>query len=320
LRLASLARPVAAVLLILALGGCSRHEQFLLPSPQGPRQSVSWEWRPNADPLIQPGPGEIDVLAPAMARGLLFYSVFDGKTWHTALEGQRVLSPTGGWEGHYISANGAILWRNGRFEHWYHAAGPETARIGFAWSADGRAWQRHPQPVLDLGPRGAWDERGTADPYVIESQGQLYLFYLGQDRARRQRLGIARSADGITWTKLLSNPVLDLGDRGAFDERGLGEPAVWVSHGSWWMLYTGRDRAEMRRIGLARSADGVRWEKAAGWVIAGDRTWNAKTICDPHVEPQSDGTVKVWFGGGAQAHPAERVNGKIGVGVLVPRP
>ncbi len=87
------------------------------------------------------------------------------------------------------------------------------------------------------------------------------MFYLGMDRARRQRLGVAMSGDGVSWYKLRSNPILELGDYGAFDENGLGEPAVWAARGYYWMLYTGRDRNEVRRLGLARSRDGVRWEK-----------------------------------------------------------
>ncbi len=51
---------------------------------------------------------------------------------------------------------------------------------------------------------GSWDERGVADPYVIRAGGAYYMFYLGQDRARRQRLGVAMSDDGVTWYKLRS--------------------------------------------------------------------------------------------------------------------
>ena len=36
------------------------------------------------------------------------------------------------------------------------------------------------------------------------------------------------------------------------------------------MLYTGRDRSEVRRLGLARARDGVRWEKLA-MTIAGEQ-------------------------------------------------
>ena len=45
------------------------------------------------------------------------------------------------------------------------------------------------------------------------------MFYLGEDRAGRQRLGVARSLDGEHWQKLRSNPILEAGKYGSFDER-----------------------------------------------------------------------------------------------------
>jgi predicted GH43/DUF377 family glycosyl hydrolase len=142
------------------------------------------------------------------------------------------------------------------------------------------------------------------------------MFYLGMDRARRQRLGIARSDDGLRWTKLRSNPILELGDPGAFDENGLGEPAVWSGNGQYWMLYTGRDRSEVRRIGLAESGDGVRWRRSdRANIMSGSQPWNSKVVCDPSVELTEQG-VRVWFGGGDLARPDERINGQIGYGFL----
>src|SRR5205814_2469328 len=133
----------------------------------------------------------------------------------------------------------------------------ELPRIGLARSPDAAQWSKQTQPVLEPGPRGSWDERGVADPYLLRAGGMFYMYYLGQDRAHRQRLGLARSADGVHWQKLRANPILELGPDDAFDENGLGEPAVWQSHGKYWMLYTGRDRKEYRRLGLARAMDGV---------------------------------------------------------------
>ena len=119
----------------------------------------------------------------------------------------------------------------GEFLYWYQAGRKDTPSLGLARSPDGRAWTKHPAPVLAPGPRGSWDERGVGDPYVIRIEPWFYMFYLGQDRARRQRLGLARSADGVRWEKLRSNPVMELGGPGAFDEAGLGEPAVWSAGG-----------------------------------------------------------------------------------------
>ena len=162
----------------------------------------------------------------------------------------------------------------------------------------------------------SWDERGVADPWVMRVEPYFYLYYLGQDRAGRQRLGVARSRDGIGWEKLRSAPLLGSGGAGAFDENGLGEPAVWNSHGFYWMLYTGRDREEHRRLGLARSLDGVHWLKLTA-VFGGAEAWDSKVVCDASVLVEGD-AIRVWFGGGDVASPDENLNGQIGYGVLRP--
>lgn len=297
--------------------GCGRYADFSQIS--GDVRPVTWSWKAEPQPIFWE-PDGVDTLNPSIANGRLFYSVFDGKTWHTGVDGKHILSPDPKtWEGNYIAANGSLLYRDGAYLHWYHGGGPDVPQIGFAKSTDGITWVKESLPVLDVGPRGSWDERGVADPYVIEKDGIFWMFYLGQDRARRQRLGVAQSSDGLIWTKLRSNPILELGESGELDEFGLGEPAVWHSHGMWWMLYTGRGKNEIRRMGLARSRDMAHWEKVKGFVIEGDQPWDKKTVCDAHVEPQADGRVKVWFGGGDIAHPAERVHGRIGVGWLTPQ-
>ena len=119
----------------------------------------------------------------------------------------------------------------------------------------------------------------------------------------------------MRWSKLRTNPVLELGGAGEFDENGLGEPAVWSAYDSYWMLYTGRGRNEVRRMGLARSRDGVRWEKLREPLIEGGQSWNSKVVCDASVLADGD-SVKVWFGGGDVARPDEQLNGQIGFGTL----
>jgi predicted GH43/DUF377 family glycosyl hydrolase len=157
---------------------------------------------------------------------------------------------------------------------------------------------------------GSWDERAVADPYVIRIQPHFYMYYLGQDRAVRQRIGVARSDDGLHWEKLRANPVVEMDE----EEAGIGEPAVWQSDGFYWMLYTVRDFAENRYLRLARSTNGVRWSKLAVR-YKGTEAWNSKVICDPTVVVDG-GRILVWFGGGDVASPDENLHGQIGFATL----
>jgi len=323
----------ALLLACLAVSGCSRYRDFTLPVQNAAKGDVQLSWNVHPSPVLSRGSrGEfdsVDVLNPSVLRSangyLNFYSGYDGKTWHTGLalsrgglhwnKRSRVMSPDPAtWEGDYIAANGSVIERNGGFWHWYQAG--RIPRIGLARSGNGVEWTKEKSPVLRLGPRGSWDERGVADPYVIQAGASYYMYYLGQDRARRQRLGVAVSSDGFRWYKLRTNPVLELGGPDAFDEVGLGEPAVWADQGSYWMLYTGRDKHENRRLGLARSQDGVKWQRVTDQaVLAGTASWNAKVVCDPSVEI-GNGLVRVWFGGGSRAEPAENLEGQIGFATL----
>jgi predicted GH43/DUF377 family glycosyl hydrolase len=303
-----------------ALSGCGKYRDFTLPEqPGGP--SVTWKWQARDQPVLSRGnAGEwdaVDVLNPSVIRQgqdyYNFFSGYDGKSWHTGL----AVSPDGvTWrkEGKILSSalNGSAIADNTGFEYYYQAGDP--VQIGLARSRDAKEWLRDAAAVLPVGPYGSWDERGVADPYVIRAGSNYYMFYLGMDRAQRQRLGVAESQDGVRWYKLRSNPILELGGYGAFDAQGLGEPAVWTARGYYWMLYTGRDRTEVRRLGLARSRDGVRWEKLP-MVIAGEQAWDSKVICDPSVIANGD-RVTVWFGGGDVARPDQNIHGQIGLATL----
>ncbi len=301
----------------LLAAGCGRYADFTLPvmphAPDAPQVRLQFQ----SKPVIS---GQVDSLNPSVAQfhGGFYnlYSGYDGRMWHTFLATSpdgaawtlkgKVLSPDAHtWEGSYIAGNGSVLAHRGELWYWYQAGDRASPRIGLARSSDGRIWHKEQRPVLELGPFDSWDECAVADPYVFEKQGWLYLYYLGQNRARQQQLGLARSQDGIHWERLRSNPVLPIAG-----ETGLGEPAVWEQNGAYWMLYTARDASENRTLALARSADGVQWSRI-GQPLRGNEAWNSKVICDPTVLGN-----RFWFGGGDIASPDENLHGQIGAGEL----
>ena len=304
-----LALPTA---LILVLSGCAEHTaSFSLPAPDAapplhygiPQPSPNGPVLTTSDPLK-----ELDILNPSVIRNAAgyenLYSVFDGTSWRTA----KATSPDGlHWTkrgiilspsdpDHYIAANGSAL----ESRYWYQAnlTRPEIRLAN--------------ETVLRPGPYRSWDELGVADPYVMKQSGTFYLYYTGLDRANVQRLGVARSQDGVHWEKLVSNPILSPLGRDSIDEAGLGEPAVWQAGGKYWMLFTGRAWDEQRRIGLAESPDGVSWTRVNNWIFQGSEKWDSKVVCDPSVEVTEDGSIRLWFGGGDIARPDERLHGQIG--------
>jgi len=346
----SLARPAAVhstllLGLLLWLSGCSpswqaKQADFFVESCTSIESGLvsnpeTWKWQVESQPVIARGPAgawdSSDVLNPSVvAVGGTYYNLYsgyDGRTWHTGLAtssdgvhwdkfaGNPVVSPQSGtWEGNYIAANGSVLYDGTEFLYWYEAGGP--FHIGLARSADAKSWRREPQPVFDSGPEGAWDESGVADPFVLRCGTTFYMYYLGQNRNRVQRLGVARSPDGVHWQKFMANPVLGPGPPGAFDERGTGEPAVFRAGSEFYMIYTGRSSAEERRLGAARSRDGVYWRRAAlRTPVAGGQPWDRSVVCDAAIWA-TPGRLWLWFGGGDLARPDQGLNGQIGLATL----
>jgi predicted GH43/DUF377 family glycosyl hydrolase len=307
-------RAFAAALCVL-LAGCGRYGSFTLPRLSGGPAPPNFRFVAQADPVISRDQFH-DALNPSVTGAVNLYSVFDGQ-WHTAL------ATTGDgvhWKkegvvlraepGSYIAANGSVVSYDARFWYWYETGAKDRLRISLARSLDAHAWQREAAPVLETGPFMSWDEVAVADPYVIRIGNYFYMYYLGQDRTVRQRLGVARSTDGIRWEKLRANPILDMED----EEAGLGEPAVWQYQGFYWMLYTVRDFSENRYLRLARSTDGIQWTRLPQQ-FRGEQPWNSKVICDPTVVVAGD-RMLVWFGGGDVASPDENLHGQIGFATL----
>lgn len=123
-------------------------------------------------------------------------------------------------------------------------------------------WVRASAPVLTPTP-GGWDGFAVRAPSVIKVGDTYLMYYEGEDVATHtSQIGLAASTDGISWTKSIANPVLRVGDAGAWDELELKYPAVHFDGATYRMWYSGRsDRARCNRVGLATSADGVNWTK-----------------------------------------------------------
>jgi hypothetical protein len=89
-------------------------------------------------------------------------------------------------------------------------------------------------PVLIPGTSGAWDAEHIQHPMVVKDNNNYYLWYVGYPSGGTQRLGVAFSSDGITWTKSTGNPILT--GRAA-------EPSVVKTGDTWQMWYLAESAA-----------------------------------------------------------------------------
>jgi len=100
---------------------------------------------------------------------------------------------------------------------YYHATGASKGyRLGLATSRGplGPFKKHGDKPVLDLGPKGSWDDKYVACAMVLkEAEGEYLMWYSGYGSSRQHRkwsIGLA-SAESPTgpWKKHEENPILE---------------------------------------------------------------------------------------------------------------
>jgi beta-1,2-mannobiose phosphorylase / 1,2-beta-oligomannan phosphorylase len=148
------------------------------------------------------------------------------------------------WDEH-IRERGYILKEDSIYKMWYTGFQTEnkTLSLGYATSADGINWDRHPgNPVFD----GSW----TEDMMVIKVDGVYQMFAEGRgDIAHR-----LSSPDGIHWTDHGSLDIRQMSGE-PLSEGPYGTPTVWLENDVWHLFYERNDLG----IWLATSKDMHVW-------------------------------------------------------------
>ncbi len=133
--------------------------------------------------------------------------------------------------------------------------------------------------ALEPGALGAFDDRGIAIGSVHRIGRELWLYYMGWNKAAdvpfRNAIGLAISRDGRgdCFERVSEGPILD---RNRFDPFTLSYPFVVppVRAGDDWLMYYGTNRAGGDReetmqheLTFARSRDGIDWGPSGETVI-----------------------------------------------------
>ncbi len=95
-------------------------------------------------------------------------------------------------------------------------------------------------PILK--PQYPWEGRCVEGASVIRRGNDLYMFYAGAYNNEPQQIGVARSTDGIHWTRLSNKPFLTNGDPGEWNYSESGHPHIFQdANGKIWLFYQGNN-------------------------------------------------------------------------------
>ncbi len=159
--------------------------------------------------------------------------------------------------GHYLGTYHA-------YPHAGYEAGP--AAIGLCWSDDLRHW-RLEEPCLhcDDVDAGAWEHGGLYKSCLVEEGGRFTMFYNAKNVARGtwlEQTGAVVSDDLKHWRRVSSEPLLPVGQPGAFDDLFASDPCVVRCGETWAMFYYGNSTDGHARDSVAFSSDLLHWEKS----------------------------------------------------------
>ncbi len=174
----------------------------------------------------------------------------------------------------------------------------------------------HDQPLLPLGPPGAFDDSGIMPFCVVPTGDRLYLFYVGWSRAvtvpYHQAIGLAISEDGgSTFRKYAPGPVF---------ERSAAEPffvtAPWVLREGdrwrmWYVSCTGWVSQDgglepAYHIRYAESSDGIIWQPTGR--ICLDYDDRSDAFARPYVYRDDQGYHMIFSYRRLQAFRTDRAN------------
>jgi hypothetical protein len=226
----------------------------------------------------------------------------------------------GTWEWARIGQPACII-ENDTIKMYYAAAGVAyigdsilRGRISYAYSTNGITWIKRnpPTPVLDVGSPGSWDSRWLDTPAIVHGPGEYKLYYYADSHSVAfSAIGVASSPDGITWTRELTNPILEKGELLGFDGFWIESPAVLYDSVSslYEMWYTGvgygpgLPNGTWISIGRATSSDGVNWIKDSlhnpVLDISPAGNWDDGWVAVPAVR-KTNGLYRMWYIGASR--------------------
>ncbi|MFV0378508.1 MAG: family 43 glycosylhydrolase [Mangrovibacterium sp.] len=180
----------------------------------------------------------------------------------------------------------------------------EKDAICHAWSTDGIKFTRDPSnPVFH--PDGDWNCGRAIDAEVIKFKGKYYLYFATRDPDfKTQMLGVA-VAPGNTdfrrsdWEHMsTSGPILK--PELDWETNCIEAPSVIVRGDSLFMFYAGGYNNDPQQIGVAKSTDGLYWERTSDTPFLANGipgSWNSSESGHPDIFTDVSGKTILFYQG-----------------------
>jgi predicted GH43/DUF377 family glycosyl hydrolase len=217
--------------------------------------------------------------------------------------GEIMPDPDSPHEANGICAPGAIV-RDGRVHLFYqtYGNGPRDA-ICHAVSTDGLTFARdRTNPIF--APTGDWNNGRAIDADVIPFGDQLFLYFASRDPAGEiQLLGVATAPLASDWGRASWTQACDapsLRPELPWEQECIEAPALCRRGDTLFMFYAGAYNNCPQQVGVARSADGLHWQRLADEPFLANGapgTWHASESGHPFLFTDDDGRTHLFFQG-----------------------
>lgn len=148
-----------------------------------------------------------------------------------------------------------------------------------------------------------WDGGYVSGQRIYYEDGTYYLYYFGANipgfEARPAHIGVATSTDLYNWTKYESNPILETGEDGEWDDNILYRPFMMKFNSTYYLFYNAGDGSN-ERIGVATANSPLgEFIKYAGNPImnmGAFGAWNDNRIGDMQILNYNNTWVMFYYG------------------------
>ena len=244
----------------------------------------------------------------------------DGISWTKYPANSPVFSgTTGAWDSLSVESVSVLIDSSApaseRYKMWYlgenHVPSVDSTLywgIGYAWSADGINWTKHPNPVIEADTSDWTIDRGSIQgPSVIKDGDTLRMYYAGFSVMfnlapwdHHFNIIYAWSLDGINWNKKTDAPVLAVNPSQNWEDEFIQDPKVLKIGNTYHMWYGAKGSVQGgQQIGHASSNDGISWVRSStSPLLSNGRAgaWDDSLCSFPSVV-YKDNVYHLWYTG-----------------------